>query len=408
MLFRSGTGQPSLAQVNMAARRAILGQALPMTQNIYSATITTPGSTGNVINVIPRNVGLITKFTVEITATITNTGATSVTSTNFNIANLLQQIVFNDLNNQTRIQTAGWHMNVLNTIRNPKLGPFGSALVSTAFDVPIKYGNNYGAGTSTSPNGLFSCPASIAATGSTVVKMTYEIPLAYKSGPAVALPEWDLRGAVYANVVNATMLLQLTLNPAPVVASTADGTLALYQGAAGAGSITSATVNVFQHFLDQLPVGKNGPVLPIQDLSTIYEMKNTTLSGMTQNQDFPIAYSNFRDFLSTCVIWDNAGVLTAGTDLNYWALQSANFTNIFKVDPFTLSLWTRKLIQTDVPTGSYYVSHRDKPISTIQYGNLELIQNISASVTAGAQDLIGFEDFALINTISGAGSLAAG
>lgn len=395
-----GSGQPTLAQSNMQARQLVLAQAIEMTQNIYSASVANPGNSGNVINVIPRNVGLITRFTVEVLATITNTAATSIVPTNFNIANLLSQVIFNDLNNQTRIQTAGWHLNMLNTVRNPRLGPFGGALTTAAFDVPIKYGSNYLSGSSTSAPGLFLCPTSIAATGTGVVKMTYEIPLAYAYN--------DLRGAVYANVVNATMLLQLTLNPAPVVATSADGTLAVFQGTAGAGSITSATINVYQTFLDQLPVGKNGPVLPLQDLSTIYEMKNTSVTGMTQNQDYPIPYSNFRDFLSTCFIWDNGGTLVAGTDTNYIALQSANFTNIFKLDPFTLALRWRKLIQTDVPAGAYYISHRNKPISTIQYGNLELIQNISATINAGAQDLVGFEDFALINTISGAGSLAAG
>lgn len=405
------SGRPNLAQTNMMARQAILSQALEMTQNIYSAAIATPGNTANVINVIPRMVGLITRFTVEIVATLTNTASTSVTPTSLNIANLLTQVIFNDLNNNTRIQTTGWHLNVLNSIRNPRLGPYGSALESSAFDVPISYGANYTSGTSTAPQGLFSAPSSIGATGSAVIKMTYEVPLAYISEGPVA--QRDLRGSVYANVVNATMLLQLTLNPSPITTNSVDNTYAIYSGTNGAGSITSATVNVYQTFYDQLPVGKNGPILPMQDLSTIYEMKSTTLTGMVASQDFPIAYANFRDFLSTTVLWDNVGSSgsgspVAGTDINYWALQSANFTNIFKLDPFTLALRWRKIIQTDLPKSIYYVSHREKPISTIQYGNLELIQNISASINTGAQDIVGFEDFALINTVTGAGSLAAG
>lgn len=402
-------GQPDLTKVNLAARQAILAQALEMTQNIYSTTITAPGATANVVNVIPRNVGLIKKFTVEITATLTNTGTTSVTPTNFNIANLLTQVVFNDLQNNTRIQTAGWHLNVINTVRcasaTPPFGttgggapgPFGNALVNaTGVDTPIKYGANYSAG-------LFVAPASIAATATAVVKMVYEIPLAYSDN--------DLRGAIYANVVNATMLLQLTLNSAPVVGNAADPTLAIYAGSTGAGSIVAATINVYQTFLDQLPIGKQGPVLPLQDLSTIYELKNTSLVGMVQNQDFPIPYANFRDFLSTTIIWDNSPGgqgAAAGTDIQYWAIQAANFTNIIKVDPFLASLWVRKRIQIDLPTSVYYFDHRRKPLSTIQYGNLELIQNVSAAINAGAQDLVGFEDFSLQTTVSGAGSLAAG
>lgn len=404
----------NIQQANMLARQAILAQAIEMTQNIYSNTINTPGTSANVVNVIPRNVGLITKFTVEITATLTSTGGTTLLPTQFNIANLLSQVVLNDLNNQTRIQTTGWHLNLLNTVRNPKGGPFGSALLGTAFDVPISYGNNYGVGSTSTAGapGLFNCPASIGATTTTavgVVKMTYEIPVAYAPDHGM---QSDLRGAIYANVVNATMLLQLTLNPNPIVGATTDNTAAIFSGTSGAGSIVSATINVYQHFLDQLPIGKQGPILPIQDLSTLYLLNNTTVTGMVQNQDFPIPYSNFRDFLSTMVVWDNAQTAAAeavaGTDISYWALQSANFTNIFKVDPFMASLPVRKHIQTDLPKSVYYFSHRRKPLSTIQYGNLELIQNISGTVNSGAQTMLGFEAFGLVNTISGAGSLPAG
>lgn len=404
----------SIQQANMLARQAILAQAIEMTQNIYSNTITTPGSTANVINVIPRNVGLITRFTVEITATLTSTGGTTLLPTNFNIANLLSNIQYNDLNNQTRIQTTGWHMNLLNSVRHPARGPFGSALTNTAQDVPIKYGSNYASGSTSTAGapGLFLCPASIGATTTTasaIVKMTYEIPLAYDDSRGM---QSDLRGSIYANVVNATQLLQLTLNPAPIVGPTTDNTTAIFSGTAGAGSIVAATINVYQHFLDQLPVGNKGPILPIQDLSTIYLLNTTTLTGMVQNQDFPIPYANFRDFLSTFLVWDNgqtaATAAVAGTDIAYFALQSANFTNIFKIDPFLSALMTRKKIQTDLPMSCYYFDHRRKPLSTIQYGNLELIMNASASLNTGAQALLGFEAFGLINTISGAGSLPAG
>lgn len=370
----------------MLARQAVLASALEMTQNIYSAAVATPGNSANVVNVIPRNVGLVKRFTVELTATITNTSTSTLTATNFNAAQLLSQVVFNDLNNNTRIQTAGWHINAINTARARRV--FGSALTQ---DSPIKYGSNLG-------GSMFAAPATIGPTTTGVVVMMYEIPLAYD--------DHDLRGALYCNVVNATMLLQLSLNPTPVVAAASDATLAVYSG--GTGSFTSVVVNVYQTFLDQLPMGKQGPILPIQDLSTIYELKNTSLTGMVANQDYPIPYSNFRDFLSTFIVFDNNGTLNGGTDINYFALQSANFTNIIKVDPFLLGLWTRKEIQDDFPKGLYYLSHRKKPLSTIQYGNLELIVNPSAVGAAAAQFLMGYEDFALVNTITGAGSLAAG
>lgn len=389
-----------LQQANAAARAMVLAQALKMTQIVAAGTITNPGNSANVINIIPRPVGLGQKFTVEILATISS-GASTLTPTNLNIANLLSQVVFNDLQNYTRIQTAGWHLNFLNSVKEKAV--FGGS-IST--DVPIKYGNILntsatGAGGIGSGSGMFICPASIGPTSTAVVKMIYEVPLAYS--------DRDLRGAVFLGVVNSTGLLQLTINPTPVVASGADSTLAIFQSAGAAtGSITALQYTVYQHWWDQLPMSAKGPILPQQDISTVYELKNTSLTGMTSGTDFPIPYSNFRDFLSTFLIWDNAGTLTAGTDVNYFALQSANFTNIYKVDPFMLGLQIRKMFKTDFPAGSYYFDSRSKPLSTIQYGNLELILNEAVAAAAGQQALIGFEDFGLQNTITGAGSLAAG
>jgi hypothetical protein len=167
-------------------------------------------------------------------------------------------------------------------------------------------------------------------------------------------------------------------------------------------------VTVYQHYVDQLPIGQNGqPILPVMDLSTIYELKNTTLTGMTANQDYPIPYANFRSFLSTIAVYDNAGTLNVGTDVNYWAQQSANFTNIFKMTAEETALMTRVRNGVDYPAGVYYFDHRRRPLNTIQYGNIELVLNPS-SVGSGASILAGFESFAMINVISGAGSLPAG
>lgn len=377
--------KPNIQQLNMAARQAILMSALEMTQKIFSTTQANPGSTNNVFNIAPRYVGLAKRFTVMVTATITNTStATALTRTAYNAANLLSQIVFNDLNNYTRIQTTGWHLNLVNSIRTRH--PFGAAMTSDAIS---GFGSNFNAT-------LFAAPSTIAAATTGVLYFAYEVPLAYS--------DEDLSGALYLGLVNSTALLQLTVNPNAVVA-TGDAVQAVYSGAAG--SITSVSLNVYQTYLDQLPVGKNGPVLPVVDLSTIYELKNTQVQNMTVGQDFPIPYSNFRNFLSTFAIFDNNGTLNAGSDVNYWALQSANFTNIWKLDPNTQALQQRKELWDDFPLGTYYFSHRRKPINTVQYGNIELILN-PATVNAGAQILLGYEDFAYQNTVTGAGSLAGG
>jgi hypothetical protein len=398
----SGGQKMTPAQVNAQARSLINALAVPREQiistqsfanvNSQNLAVTTP-----VINITPRMVGLIRGFIVKCQFTINNGSGVQIDLTDFGPANLLSLIQFQDLANNTRIQTPGWHIAFLNTAKQRR--PYGTALIhGTGFDDPINFGSNMA--------GQISAPATIPAGGSGVVTMWYYVPLSYS--------EKDLRGAIYANVVNATMQLSLTINPSPVVANGTDSTQAVYVGDA-AGSIASAvisaaTVTVYQDYLDQLPVSQQGGViLPPLDLSTIYDLKNTLVTSIVANQDFPYQYANFRDFLSTFMIYVNTaatGARSNGTDINYWALQSANFTNIWKRNPDRVALIVRNALQVDPPPGVYYFSSRERPISTQQYGNMELILNAALAGT-GAYLLVGVESFAMLNNVVGAGSLAA-
>src|SRR5579883_1448201 len=100
-------------QMNAAARALINRRAIQMRQQIFSTTVTTPGvgSSATILNIPPRNVGLIKRFFVEMVATIANaSGTQTLATTGFNIANLLSNITFTDLNNNQRINTPGWHL----------------------------------------------------------------------------------------------------------------------------------------------------------------------------------------------------------------------------------------------------------------------------------------------------------
>ncbi len=232
--------------------------------------------------------------------------------------------------------------------------------------------------------------------------MWYYIPLAYSDG--------DYRGAIFANVVNATMQLQLTVNPTPVGVTTADNTNNIYMAAAGAGNCSSVTITVFQDYLDQLPMGNGQFILPMLDLSTIYELKYTTFSAITAGVDFPMQFPNFRDFLSTFLIYNsNPATGTGrgvGADINYLALQAANLTNIFKLPPNLVALRSRQILRTDLPKGTYYFGYRNRPIATTQYGNMQLVIN-PITAAAGAYSVMLWEDMGLQNVLTQAGSLPA-
>lgn len=387
----SGGGASSPASVNRAQRHAVLQNSVEMTQQIFSQQLSA-GQTE--VNIQPRNVGLVKKFIINISGMANNTdGANAATLSDFGLANLLagnQGVVFTDLNNNVRVQTSGWHLTLLQALKNQ--WPMTTALLNSALQI---FSGDMGADWN-----VITAPTGFAHGTSQPFSMWFEVPLAYSDD--------DLRGSVYMNVVNAVAQLQLNINPSPFAVAGADSTLAAWKGAAG--NISAITVTVYQVYLDQLPKTQNGqPILPALDLSTVYEVKNTVFGPFTGTQDNPMPYANFRDFLSTFLIYNSNPAAdagrTAGTDTNYLALQSANFTNIWKISPGYAALQVRRFLGIDLPVGCYYFSSRRKPISTTTYGNMNLILNPSTAAS-GNYALVGYEDFALVNTLLNAGSLA--
>jgi P3 major capsid protein len=379
--------QLSPQQLNALQRQAVLASAVSMEQGIYSQTVVPLNNPVLLIN--PRNVGFLKSFLVYFTLTIHNTDATNaLTLTNLGLANVFSNITFTDLSNNQRINTAGWHIAWLNAIRHRK--PYAGGTVSFPNEM-TGLGENYP---------VIQAPASIAASATATVSGYLGIPLVYSDD--------DLRGGIYANVVNAVMQLALTFNPQFFVAAGADSTLAVYKGTTSA-VITAAQVTVYQEYLDQLPQGQQGVILPNLDVSTIYDLKMSQFQNIPTGQDFSIQYANFRSFLSTFAIYNHDGTAdtgrVAGGDVNYWSLQAANFTNFWKLDPITQTMRTRQIFATDFPVGGYYFSSRKRPVSTVQYGNVELNLNPKTSTTA-SYVLVGWESFSLINTLTQAGSLA--
>lgn len=374
--------QMTPAEQNAIARRMILDRGVIMRQRLDARALS--GTVQNqVINFLPRNVGLIKKFYVRVQFTLAQAAAETFTRTPFGPANIFSQIVVTDFNNNTRINTSGWHLHQLATVKNG--GNFGAAFTN---DGPVSNGSAFG---------VIAAPASV--TTAQNVSMFYEIPLCYS--------DTDLTGIVPGNVVSSTMQLQLTVNPSLIAASGANSNLSVYSSStASLGTITNFRVTVWQEYIDQVPQDNAGNyILPIIDVSRMYMLNNTAISGLAANQENSISYTNFRDFLSTMVIYDNNGVLNAGTDINTFRIQAANAVDIIQSDPFIQSLLTRKMIGNDFPIGSYYFDHRTRPISTNTYGNMSLLVNPATVSAAASQLLVGFEAFANIGTVTAAVSL---
>jgi hypothetical protein len=388
----NSTGGMTDSQLNQYARNLIVRgtsqqpPAVDMWQQIFTGTFTT--GVGTLITVPLRNVGLVKRLLVKVTGGIL-AGAQNLTLAPLGAGNFWGQVVFTDFSNNQRINTTGWHAHLVSSAKRRRV--FGAAYTT---DTPCGYGNIFTA-TEQAPTTINN-----GTTGN--FQHFLEVPLSYT--------DHDLRGALWANTTSATAQLQLTANPGMLVATGVDPTLAMYQSAgAAAGTLTTFTVTVYQNYLDQIPVDKNNKaILPLIDLSYAYTLLNTSMPLPVANQDNLYAYPNFRQFLSTALIYDNAGTLNIGTDINYFAIQSANFTNLIKVDPITAAFMTRNIIGDDCPKGMYYFDHRNRPIDTKQYGNITLSFSPSSVGGASATALLGLEALGVQSLITQAGSASSG
>jgi hypothetical protein len=377
---------------NDYARAVVLSAGVPRLQQIYSNAV--DPDTQNVLIINPRNVGVIRGFLVKVSGSIIVDGTDTDTATlsPLGISNALSNVQLTDFNNVTRINCPGWLLNVINSAKQPMV--FAGAY---APNVPIGYGNNWD---------VMVAPSTIADTVSSAVQVYYYVPYAYAAN--------DLRGAVWAGIVNATAQLQLTINPTPGVDAT-DRTSAIYYGSDGITWDGNVTVTVWQDYIDQIPTSGGAPILPMFDLSLTYQLQQTSLQGLVDGQDFPIPYANFRSFLSTTVVLDNGTTpfLNNGDEVNYFSLESANSSLIFKFGAEEAALMARNVFMADPPLGVYHFSHRQRPIDTQQFGNMQLNVNPNSSINAAAQLLVGFEFFATLNQVTypgttGPGSLPAG
>jgi hypothetical protein len=378
---------------NMRARDAVLTYGVPRLQKIATNVVLAADiPTAGVVTVNPRNVGLVRGFLVKVNGTLHNgDNADAALRTPFGASNMLSNIQFQDMNNVTRHNCPGYAMALINSAKQPLV--LGGAY---APNIPMGYGNNWDVQVGA---------ASFATNTDTEVQFYYYVPLAYT--------KLDLRGAMWAGVVNSTAQLQLTVNPTPMVDAT-DLTNAIYSGVSGStGGVTgwkagtSVTVEVWQDYIDQVPYVNGQPFLPMLDLGQMYAVQQTAFQGLVSGQDFGIPFANFRNFLATLVVVDNGVTpfLNNGDEINYFSLEAANSSQLWKYDSETAAFLARSVFAADPPLGTYYFNFRDRPINTQQFGNMQIMVNPNANVNALASMQVSFEFMAQLTQVTNASSL---
>lgn len=382
-------------QNNLYIRRLIVhgdpATGIPPAVDMWQPLIiTVPASIvpGTLVNVVLRNVGLVKRIVLKITGTITAGATSTQTLTKLGLANLVSNFTFYDLANNTRINTTGWHLVARSSAQRKRV--WGSAATT---DTPFGYGNNYNAN---------KASATIAATVASTFTIFYEVPFVRTDD--------DLRGVIFGDTTQATMQLQVTFNPSMFVASTGDPTSAVYQSAGSdLATLSGVVVTAYQNYLDQGPRTQDGvPLSPGQDVGTAYVLTQTVSGLPVANQLNATNFINQRQFLSLVAIYDNAGVQNAGTDITTFQIASANFTQIRNLDPIMQALMGRIKVGDDFPTSMYYFDFSDRPIDTVQYGNMQFIVQPSSVGGATANFLFGWEAYGTIGLINQGASLPAG
>ena len=380
------TQQQQFMQQNANARALLLNTARLAEQKVTSinnAQYPYTAGQATTINVPLLPTGLLKRIFILITMNVQQGAAETQTLAPMGPANVLSNITLTDLNNIQRINTSGWHVAQVSSAR--RVFPVGAAITS---DTPLGYGAN---------NNVIKAPATV--TGAANLYMCYELPLAYS--------DTDLRGAIYANTVQATLNLSMTINPNMFVAAGADKSFAVYQSStAQLGKINSYTINVYQEYWDQLPMQNGSPVLPLADLASMYQLIGATYTGLVVGTDYSIPYQAYRQYYSTIAIFDNGGTLNTGSDVNYWKMSTANALTLFQRDPQLCAFRSRLQFNDDQPPGTYYFDHRTAPINTYQQGVTQLQLNPS-TVNANAAIYAGFEFFALVSQLNQAGSITS-
>jgi hypothetical protein len=341
-----------------------------------------------------RNIGLLKRVLVRVVAKIHGGTTNTSTLTKLGLANFFSNVTFQDQGGLNRITTLCPHLVYLSSLKRRRV--WGAAYTT---DTPFGIGNN-NLSTSTLGVGVQYAPASISANADNYIDFLLEIP--------VSVSDEDLRGTIYAGVTQAQMQYQLTFNPNMFVTSAADPTLAMYQSAgADLPTISQIGVTVYQNYLDQLPEHPNDkvPILPLADMEWAYMLNNTNSVLPVANSDLFLPFVNGRSYLSILSLYDNAGSLNPGTDINYYQIVSANLTPIVKVDPYTASLMIRDQLGADLPPGMQYFDLRRRPIDSDVYGNMQWGANPSNVGGSSATFLAFWEALTRIGRVAEMGSM---
>lgn len=358
------------AQQNAGMRSALLGTAPRMRKNV----LTVLAQSGQTSRIKLFNVGVLTKLQLYITAAITIGTATAVPSTKAPW-NLISRLRLTDYDGTDRINFSGFQMFMLNVVRTRAIFGYHNTPAVTA---------------------VFTNPVVPTAVGNASVAFFMDVPLAFDTDNQIVQLQ-DLRGSILAQTAVGEMYLSIDWINSYYTNTDLES---LYSGAGTTTVVANGANNIsctmWQEYLLPQAIGAQGQIpLPGIDLMTVYELNGNIKSSdnLAVNTEKLMSYPNVRSVIGAYFNYAQAGTMTQGK-INGFRLI-ANGNNVL-IDHTELSqlFYQRNYITADsdsVP-GAYFRTHREKPIETALFGNVQM--GITPN-TVGATPYIevGYESF---------------
>lgn len=353
-------------QQNLALRQALLSSAPAMRKNLGNFSGGAPGTT---TRIKLFNVGITTRILLDVIATV-DIGTAIATPSPKAPYNLISRVKLTDFDSTDRINASGFQLWMLNCVRKRKVYGYNNASQTAVLGSP-------------------SVPTAVA--GAQVIRFQLEIPVAFD-------PTSDLRGAMMTQTAVGEAYVNIDWNNLLYANGNDD---AVYNGAATTTVVqTAATtfnVNVFQEYLLPQNIG-NGVPLPFLDLATVYEYAGAirTSDNIAAGQEKLLNYPNMRTVLGAYFNYLNNGVMNgAATDVTKIRLI-ANGNNVLREYNATDKLFEQRDYisdSADTRKGAYFELHRQKPVETALYGNMQIGFTPLTATGANTNLEIGFESF---------------
>lgn len=343
--------------LNLMARSNLLNTGIKMVKRLQPVT----GALGSQVKIPLLRMGIMTGVLLQFTVPVTVTAA--MTASPVSPWNIAQSVAYNDFAGVQRTKTNGFQLWAANSMK-------ANDAISS---IPAQ---NYAGGAGPSLNydtNILNLPT---ATGTNNITFSLYVPMAYN-------PQSDLTGAVLTQTNVGEHYINIQLANALVAA---DPWIAPYT--AGTATTTGVTVEAFQYYIQ--PQAMDMSQLPVLDLSTIYGYEGgyQNTANIVTGSDVFVNYPNNRTILSALFNYENGGAFTAnGTDVNQLTLMANSNTNFREMTPRMLRETMRNVLQSDLPSGSYYLNHRDQPIITQLYANVQL-KFALGTVNAGISQIV--------------------